>query len=107
MSWQRALPLAELPEGQVREVVLAGEPIALCRLGPREVYAVESACTHDGAPLGVGRLDGAVVQCPRHGARFDVRDGRVLRLPAAAPLQTYPVRISDDAQVEVEIEEQP
>jgi 3-phenylpropionate/trans-cinnamate dioxygenase ferredoxin subunit len=76
--------------------------IALCRVGS-EIYAVEDLCTHDDGPLGDGRLDGHAIECPRHGARFDVRDGRVLRMPAAVGVRTFPVH-EEGGQVYVEIE---
>ena len=107
MSWRVIMPLAELPEGQVREAKVGDDALALCRVGAREIYALENACSHDSAPLGVGRLEGAEVRCPRHGARFDVRDGRALCMPAVAPIETFPARINDDGQIEVELEEDP
>ena len=58
-------------------------------------YAIEDQCTHDGGPLGEGKLDGATGQivCPRHGARFDLRTGAALTLPAIEPVPVYEVRI--------------
>ncbi len=61
------------------------------------IYAVEDVCTHDGAPLDQGELEGSCIVCPRHGARFDVTSGAALTLPAVLPLPTYPVRIEGDA----------
>ena len=47
-----------------------------------DFYAIEDVCTHDGGPLGEGKLEGCQIICPRHGARFDVRTGQALTLPA-------------------------
>jgi 3-phenylpropionate/trans-cinnamate dioxygenase ferredoxin subunit len=105
MSWLRACRLEDLPVGQSTTVDLAEEELLVCRTGEAEVFAVDDRCTHDDGPLGEGRLEGTTVECPRHGARFDVRTGAVLRLPAASPLETYPVRLSDDGWVEVDLEE--
>jgi 3-phenylpropionate/trans-cinnamate dioxygenase ferredoxin subunit len=62
-----------------------------------EFYAIEDVCTHDGGPLGDGRLDGFVIECPRHGALFDIRDGSVLAMPAVVPVPAYPVKVEDGA----------
>jgi 3-phenylpropionate/trans-cinnamate dioxygenase ferredoxin subunit len=93
---------SDIPEGEVRVVVANGRRVALCRVEGR-LYAVEDVCTHDDGPLGEGRLHGCAIECPRHGARFDVRTGEVLRMPAAYPVRTFPVRIEGgDVRVGVE-----
>jgi 3-phenylpropionate/trans-cinnamate dioxygenase ferredoxin subunit len=82
---------AAVPEGFVRSFVVDGFPLALARSGGR-LHAVEDRCSHDDGPLGAGTLDGCEVICPRHGARFDVRDGRATRMPAARDILSVPVR---------------
>lgn len=57
------------------------------------IYCIDGKCTHLGGPLCKGRLDGAVVQCPWHGSRFDVRTGAVVSPPARTPVQAYAVTI--------------
>jgi 3-phenylpropionate/trans-cinnamate dioxygenase ferredoxin subunit len=94
--FQRAAALDDVPEGKVRYIELAGEPIALCNAGGT-IYAISSICTHDGGPLDQGEIEGETIVCPRHGARFDIRTGRVLRPPATRKLRTYPVEIRDGA----------
>jgi 3-phenylpropionate/trans-cinnamate dioxygenase ferredoxin subunit len=59
-------------------------------------YAVEDICTHDDGPLAEGKLDGCVIECPRHGATFDIRTGKVLSAPALVDVPTYTVRIVDN-----------
>ena len=81
-----------VPDGQVRVFEAGGERIALCNVSGT-FYAIENTCTHDDGPLGEGTLDGVEVVCPRHGARFDVRTGAVLRMPAIQPIRTFPVRV--------------
>ena len=56
-------------------------------------YALDDACTHDGGPLGEGELDGFEIACPRHGARFDVRDGRALCMPAVRGTTAHEVKV--------------
>jgi len=65
-----------------------------------DVYAIEDRCTHDEGPLGEGEIEGFEIICPRHGARFDVRDGRALTLPAIEPTRYFPVRVVDN-QIEI------
>jgi len=65
-----------------------------------EYYAVEDVCTHDGAEIASGCLVEDAIECPRHGARFDLRTGAVLAPPAYEPLQTFPVRV-DNGMVQV------
>ncbi len=86
---------ADIPEGQAREVEAGGRAIALCRV-EGQFYAVENVCTHADEPLAPCRLEGHSIECPRHGARFDVRNGEVLRMPAAFPLATLETRVEGD-----------
>jgi 3-phenylpropionate/trans-cinnamate dioxygenase ferredoxin subunit len=65
-------------------------------------YAIDDVCTHDGGPLGEGTLDGFTIACPRHGAKFDVRDGRALTMPATQPTRVHEVKIvGDDVMVKL------
>lgn len=62
-----------------------------------ELYAFEDRCTHDGAPFDDAEIDpidaaGPVIVCPRHGARFCLRDGAALTPPAYEPVRVFPVR---------------
>ena len=65
-------------------------------------FAIGDVCSHDDGPLGDGELDNFEVICPRHGARFDIRNGKANSLPAYVDIPAYPVRIVDD-QIEVGI----
>ena len=67
--------------------------ILLCNVDG-EFYAVENLCSHAATPLSHGRLDGYRLECPVHGARFDVRDGKVARRPARRALRTFPVVVT-------------
>lgn len=60
-----------------------------------EIYCIADVCTHDGGPLGNGDLIGYAVECPRHGARFDVRNGKVLSLPATEDVRSYAVKVEN------------
>ncbi len=66
-----------------------------------EYYAIEDLCTHDGGPLAEGKLYGCEIECPRHGARFDLRTGEVTAPPAVVPVPTYVVQVvGNEIQVE-------
>lgn len=94
----------EIPEGESRCYDLDSCGVALCRVGGR-LYAIEDVCTHDDGPLGGGPLEGHEVECPRHGARFDVRTGAVTRMPAIAPVRTFPVKV-EGGEVFVELDDE-
>ena len=94
--------LDQLPPGGLLRVDLEGQPLALARVDS-EVYAVGDTCSHEQASLSEGFLDDHELECPLHGALFDVRDGRAKTLPATAPLETFRVRVDGDL-VQIEIE---
>ena len=106
MSWTKTAKLDEIRVGQTRVVEVDGESLLLCRTAMDQVHVIENCCSHDDGPLGEGTLDGNVIQCPRHGARFDVTSGAVLRMPAAAAVESFESRVTADGWVEVEEEEE-
>ena len=61
-----------------------------------QFFALDDVCTHDGGPLAEGELDDHAIACPRHGAKFDIRDGRVLSMPATQPTKSHQVRVEGD-----------
>ena len=87
---------SEIPVGQFKSVEAGGKRLLICRTSDG-FYAVDDTCTHDDGPLADGWLDGDAIECPRHGARFDVKTGKVLCLPAAVPVNSYQVRVQGDA----------
>ena len=86
---------SEIPVGQFKPVVVHGKPLLVCHT-ETGFYAIDDTCTHDDGPLGDGWLEGNAIECPRHGARFDVATGTVLCLPAAVPIRSYPVQVDGD-----------
>lgn len=87
-------PLKDLFENKAVVVSLAnGKKAAVLRSGGK-VYAFEDRCSHDDGELASGSVvDGAQIECPRHGARFDMATGKALCLPAVYPIATYAVEI--------------
>jgi 3-phenylpropionate/trans-cinnamate dioxygenase ferredoxin component len=84
----------DIPPGTKKIVEVDGVMIVVVNVDGA-FYAVEDVCTHDGGPLGEGKLIGCELICPRHGARFDVRTGAATRMPAIEPVPTYEVRVQD------------
>jgi 3-phenylpropionate/trans-cinnamate dioxygenase ferredoxin component len=96
-------PVDELPPGSVKIVRAGSLALGVYNLDG-EFYAIEDRCSHDDGPLAEGDFDAedAVVVCPRHGSRFDIRTGRPLTLPAFEPVDTFPVVVAD-GWVKVEV----
>ena len=87
--------LSDLQEGTLFPIIVDDEPICLTFVAGK-IYAFTDNCTHTSGPLNEGELDNCVVTCPWHGARFDIRDGKVLRGPARQDLYTYSVKVEDN-----------
>ena len=87
--------ISEIAVGQFKLVEAGGKRLLICHT-EAGFYAVEDTCTHDDGPLADGWLDGNAIECPRHGARFDVTTGKVLCLPAAVGINSYPVKVEGD-----------
>lgn len=87
--------VGDIPEGERRWFEFEEETLVIFKVGGR-FYAIADVCTHDGGPLGDGELDGYEVECPRHGARFDIRDGSVTQLPAVVPVPWYRTMVEGD-----------
>ncbi len=95
--------VADIPEGEAKVVAVGDLHVALCKVNG-EIFAIEDLCSHDDGPLGEGTLVGTTIECPRHGARFDVRTGEVSRMPAAFPVRTFPVK-TEDGQVLIQMDQ--
>jgi 3-phenylpropionate/trans-cinnamate dioxygenase ferredoxin subunit len=85
----------EIPDGQRKLIDFEEVTVALFNVDGH-YYCIEDVCTHDGGPVAEGELDRYSIECPRHGALFDIRDGRVLSMPAVVPVQKYEVRIEGE-----------
>jgi len=93
-DWIEIAAATDIPDGEARTFAVESARIAVARV-QGSLYAVQDLCSHDDGPLGSGKLDGFEIQCPRHGARFDVRDGAVRRMPAIQPIATFAVKERD------------
>jgi nitrite reductase/ring-hydroxylating ferredoxin subunit/uncharacterized membrane protein len=88
------LPVAEMPENTLRRVEVAGVPVVLLK-SRGKYFAIAATCSHAGGPLDEGELQGDVVQCPWHGSRFRMRDGKALTGPATFAQPRYDVQVRD------------
>ena len=82
---------ADLSPGQTRCL----ERMMVARGQDGQYYAVQRQCSHAAMDLDGGRVRGASIVCPHHGARFDLKSGRVLGPPAWAPIAAFPTRVKD------------
>lgn len=94
MPFQKVAKFSELTTEPLR-VDVDGKPVCVVRFD-EDVYAVSDVCTHEEAYLSEGFVEGCTIECPRHGAVFDLKTGEVLALPATEDLPTYPVRVEGD-----------
>jgi nitrite reductase/ring-hydroxylating ferredoxin subunit len=85
----------EISEEQLKQFVLKEVEILVIKQAG-QIYCLQARCTHAGAPLVEGELKDDVLQCPWHGSRFNIKNGLVIRGPAAKQLRTYNCIIEED-----------
>jgi 3-phenylpropionate/trans-cinnamate dioxygenase ferredoxin subunit len=85
----------ELGDGDRLIFDIEGRSIVLFRIADG-YFAIDDACSHDDGPVAEGEIEGHEIECPRHGARFDLSNGKALTLPAVTDIAAYPVRIDGD-----------
>ena len=93
---ERVIATSELEPGQRKSVFVDDIPALVVRLGD-DYVVVEDVCTHDGQPLTDGPIDDCTIACPRHGAKFDLRTGDALCMPATKGIRTFRTEIKDNA----------
>ena len=102
MAFVNVGKLLSVAPGTLMVYEVGDREIAVCN-ADGEIYAIDNVCTHDGGSLDQGELIGCEVECPRHGARFDVRSGDVTVEPAVLPVDTFAVMVEgDDILVDIE-----
>ncbi len=92
-DWVDVAKADELKPGEYRIVDIDDTEIAVINC-EGQYYAIADVCTHDGGELTGGDIDGCEIECPRHGARFNIKTGEALTPPAYEPVETFPVRIA-------------
>ena len=94
MYWVTLARAEEIETGATLAVEHAGVHVALFRIAD-QVFAIEDRCSHRGARLSKGKLEGCEIECPLHRARFDVRNGTPLCPPAKTAVTCFEVRVAD------------
>lgn len=87
-------PASELPNGQRLFVDVGDKTLVIFNIAG-QFFAIGDVCSHDDGPVGEGDLEGYNIVCPRHGAEFDVRTGKVMQMPAVVDIPAYPVKVVD------------
>jgi 3-phenylpropionate/trans-cinnamate dioxygenase ferredoxin component len=95
LTFVKVATRSELPLGGKKLVEVDGRAIAVFNVDGT-FFAIDDVCTHDGGPLAEGELTGCEIECPRHGARFDVRTGRPLSMPAIEPVAVHAIDVRGD-----------
>lgn len=94
MGWLRVAASDSIADGDYAQIEVDGVLVAVFNIHGT-FYAIEDTCTHDGGELAGGAIEGDVVICPRHGARFCLRTGAALTPPAYEPVRTFETRINE------------
>ena len=101
-TWINAGKVSEF-SGDLKVIEHKDIPIAIFRL-PDGFYALEDTCSHEEAFLSEGEMDGDAIECPLHGALFDIRTGKNLSLPAVLPVKSFPVKIENN-EIMIQVED--
>jgi 3-phenylpropionate/trans-cinnamate dioxygenase ferredoxin component len=86
------IPADQLPVDERLFIEIEGRSVVVFNVAG-QIFAIADVCSHDDGPVGEGDLDGYAITCPRHGAQFDLRTGKVLQMPAVIDIPAYPVRV--------------
>ncbi len=93
-DFHRVAAIGEVPDPGKTLVEVEGEMVAVFHVAG-QWYAIDDVCTHDGGPLADGELRNHTIACPRHGAKFDIRTGAALTMPAVRPTRAHDVKVED------------
>ena len=95
VEWHFVSPVGGIAPGEPKQVVIDDLELAVHNVGGA-FFAIDDICTHAFARLSFGSIDGAVITCPLHQAKFDIRTGKVLEEPAEEDLDSYPIKIEGE-----------
>ena len=94
VEYVEVITASELPNGERLFVEIADRPLVIFNIAG-QFFSIGDVCSHDDGPVGEGDLDGYIITCPRHGAEFDIRTGKVVQMPAVVDIPAYPVKVVD------------
>lgn len=100
MNFVKAAEVSEVPTGSKRVVTIQGKAILITKVNGN-YFAIGNKCPHEGAPLSEGSLEGNIITCPLHKAKFDVTNGKVVYRPK---YWIYTLKVGDVPSYEVKIE---
>ena len=108
MTTKAKIKKSEINPGQAKSYSLGNTKIVVCNVN-NEYFALEDVCSHDEGELVSGEgalIENCQLECPRHGARFDVKTGEAKKMPAVGAIKTYGVNlVGDELQIEIEKDE--
>lgn len=93
-EFERVAAVSDIPSGGRLSILVDDIPSLLIRSGD-DFYAIEDVCSHDGQPLTNGAIENCSIVCPRHGAKFDLKTGKPLCMPATEAIATFEVQVRD------------
>ena len=91
-EFQLACSASEVPDGGMQLVEVDDRLLIVFNV-KGDFYCIDDVCTHDGGPLSEGEIEGCQIACPRHGAKFDIRNGAALTMPATQPTGSHQVKL--------------
>ena len=94
-DWHAVAKTTDLPDPGKTLVEVDQQLVALFHAGG-QFYALDDVCTHDGGELVSGQLEGFEIACARHGAKFDIRTGQHLSMPATSPTKVHETKVEGD-----------
>lgn len=100
-EFQFAIHKNEIADGEKKLVEVGDQIVLIFRIG-EQFFCIDDVCTHDSGTLADGEHNGYEIECPRHGARFDIRNGKPLCMPATKPTAVHECRV-DANQVFVKV----
>lgn len=94
-TWVKCAKASDVAAGTLREVPCGNRTVCLANVNGT-IHAIDNVCSHAEASLADGALIGTMVECPLHGAQFDVTSGACTQLPATEPVASYPVKVEEN-----------
>ena len=95
VTLHNAVKAGQLDEDEAMQVIIEGKEVAIINLGG-EIYAMDDICSHAYASMSDGYIEGDCIECPLHGAQFNIKTGKAETPPATVALATYEVKIEGD-----------
>ena len=92
------IKLAEFENSPVSTIDINGTTVAVFKVD-EDYYAIQNMCSHAEADLADGEVYDCKVECPLHGAEFDLKTGEALTLPATKPVSVFITEIDGDTLI--------